>query len=93
MNYSKYVLHTFSNMKVIAASARGQITIPKKIRDKFDTDYFKVSSEGESIVLTPVEPQLKSGLMEELEDAYQDYLQHGGHTWEEVKKMSDALDD
>ena len=93
MNYSKYELHTFYNkMKVIAASARGQITIPKKIRDKFDTDYFNITAQGESIVLTPVEPAARSGLMEELEASYQDYLENGGHSWEEVKKMSEELD-
>jgi len=92
MNYSKYVLRTFKNMKVITASSRGQITIPKKIRDNFDTDYFKIKKEGQSIILTPVEPDLKPGLAELLDAAYQDYLENGGHTLEEVMEISEKLD-
>ena len=79
-------------MKVITTSSRGQITIPKKIRDRFDTDYFKISTKGDSIVLTPFEPDLKPGLAELLDAAYQDYLEHGGYTLEEVIAKSEKLD-
>lgn len=39
----------------------GQITIPKKIRDEYDTSTFHVQSDGERIVLKPANVKVDAG--------------------------------
>lgn len=40
--------------KIVQATSRGQITLPKKWRDKYETVYYKVETFNDSIVLTPL---------------------------------------
>jgi len=39
---------------VYKLSDDGRITIPKKIRDQFDTKYFEVTAEDNKIIVKPV---------------------------------------
>lgn len=39
----------------------GQITIPKAIRDEFDTRTFHVQSDGQQIVLKPANVKVDAG--------------------------------
>ena len=40
--------------QVLQATSRGQVTLPKKWRDQFNTDYFYIEIQGDTIKLTPL---------------------------------------
>lgn len=40
--------------KILQATSRGQITLPKKWREKYKTLYFKAETLDDSIVITPL---------------------------------------
>ena len=49
-------------------TVKNQITLPKKVADRFpDVDYFRVSLDGERIVLEPVRPGRAFEVRERLE--------------------------
>lgn len=81
---------------IVTTSDRGQVTIPKKFRDQFQTSHFQIKSSAQGIFLIPVEvdadPAPSPELLAELEEIYQDYQQNGGYSWEEVMAESNALE-
>ncbi len=38
--------------KIVKATERGQVTLPKKWRDQWNTEYFLVKAEGKTLTLT-----------------------------------------
>jgi AbrB family looped-hinge helix DNA binding protein len=40
--------------KVLQSTSRGQVTIPKSWRDKFDTSYYIVEIKSDELVLRPM---------------------------------------
>jgi len=59
MNVRNYYFLTKHNMstKVVTCTSKGQITIPKKWRDKFNTSTFTLSTEDNKIVIMPINPE------------------------------------
>lgn len=70
--------------KIIPVSERGQITLPKKIREQIDVKFFTCEVENGSIVLKPL--KTREEFFEELEEAEQDWKKHGGISLQEMKK-------
>ena len=71
-------------VKILQATSRGQITLPKKWRDSFDTNYFKVEVKSEKLIIVP----LKSGISfgETLEDSWNQYKKGDFVSHEELKE-------
>ncbi len=70
--------------KVLQSTERGQITLPKKWREKFDTNYFSAEIANDQIIITPL---LKAkNLDEELTDSWQEYKDGKFITHEELMK-------
>jgi bifunctional DNA-binding transcriptional regulator/antitoxin component of YhaV-PrlF toxin-antitoxin module len=57
--------------KVLQATSRGQVTLPKKWREQFDTDYYEAKMTSEGLMLTPIVKE--KNLNEELNEAWQEY--------------------
>lgn len=68
----------------LVISERGQITIPKKIRNQINVKLFMCEVEDGAIVLKPV--QTRDEFLAELDAAEKDWKKHGGKTLEEMKK-------
>lgn len=70
---------------IVSISERGQITIPKALRDKIAVTHlvFEVKDD-DSIVLTPL--QTREDFLKELENAKADYKKNGGLTIKEIKE-------
>ena len=58
-------------VKILKATSRGQVTLPKSWRDQFDTDYYEVVVKNKELVVKPVVK--KTDLEEELDKAWADY--------------------
>lgn len=58
-------------VKIQKSTSRGQITLPKEWREKFETEYFQVEILGERIVIMPL--KTASTLDDELDSAWQEY--------------------
>jgi AbrB family looped-hinge helix DNA binding protein len=72
--------------KVLQATSQGQITIPKKWRDKFDTNVYMAEIKDDVIIIKPIESNLKKGFKEELDAAWQEYLDGNYITHQELTK-------
>lgn len=70
--------------KIIPVSERGQITLPKKIREQIDVKFFTCEVEHGAIVLKPL--KTREDFLAELEEAEQDWEKHGGISLQEMKK-------
>ncbi|MBI5414750.1 AbrB/MazE/SpoVT family DNA-binding domain-containing protein [Candidatus Peregrinibacteria bacterium] len=70
--------------KIVYATSRGQVTIPKKIRDKVGTECFQVFFDDKNIILKPL--QYKKTLEEEVEESWQEYLNGDSISQEELMK-------
>jgi len=59
MNVRNYYFLTKHHMdtKVVTCTSKGQITIPKKWRDKFKTSTFTLSTEDNKLVIRPINPE------------------------------------
>lgn len=75
--------------KVLQATSQGQITIPKKWRDKFDTNVYMVEMTDDIMIIKPIEQKLKKGLKEELDTAWQEYLDGKYYSYEEIINKHD----
>lgn len=53
-----YNLYNSMKSTILKIFGTGQVTIPKKWREKFDTLHFKASMEGGKIVLEPIDDHL-----------------------------------
>lgn len=71
--------------KILQATSRGQITLPKNWREKFDTNYFQAVVEEDSITIKPIYQE--KSFKEKVEDAWQQY--RDGHILDqdELKRM------
>lgn len=70
--------------KVLQATSRGQITLPKEWRDTFDTHYFKAEIKDTELVITPL--KTVSTLNEAVEESWEEYLNGKVVSHEEVMK-------
>ncbi|HLG25909.1 MAG TPA: AbrB/MazE/SpoVT family DNA-binding domain-containing protein [Candidatus Gracilibacteria bacterium] len=57
--------------KILHATSRGQITLPKEWRDKFKVEYYEARVEVDKIVITPL--RKVDGLQEKIETAWEEY--------------------
>lgn len=70
---------------VLSLSERGQLTIPKKIRNKITVKRFVCRLEGDRIILEPL--QTREEFFKELDEIEKKWEKHGGGlTLDEVKK-------
>lgn len=53
-----YNLYKDMKSTILKVFGTGQVTIPKKWREKFDTLHFKASMEGGKIILEPIDDYL-----------------------------------
>lgn len=58
-------------VKILQATSRGQITLPKEWRDNFDTKYYKAEIKDRELIIIPLK-EMKT-LEETLEYAWQEY--------------------
>ena len=73
--------------KILQATARGQVTLPKKWREKYKTVYFKAETVNDSIVLTPLlEVGMEKDLEKELEKSWGEYKKGKYVDAEELEK-------
>lgn len=70
--------------KIIPLSGRGQITLPKKIREQIHVKFFTCEIAQGNILLKPL--KTREEFFTELEEADQDWEKHGGVTLQEMKK-------
>ena len=71
---------------VLPVSARGQITIPKKLRGTLRTNYVHCYLQDNNIVLQPL--QTKDDFFRELEASEKSWDKKGGYSLAEVIKKS-----
>ncbi len=57
--------------KILQATSRGQITLPKSWRDKFNTNYYVVEIKDDTLSFKPFIQ--KKTFEQQLEDAWQEY--------------------
>lgn len=70
-------------MHIIKCTSRGQVTLPKKWRDKVKTTHFLVEMDGDDLILKPVKQKT---FAEILEEGWQSYKAGNYITHEELKK-------
>lgn len=70
--------------QILPVSERGQITIPKEMRDCIKVKFFICEMQDDALVLKPL--QTREEFIEELEVAEKDLKKHGGKTIEQLKK-------
>ena len=75
------------DQEVIEISARGQITIPKKIRSILKGKFVTISILNNQIILTPV--QTLDSFLNELDEAHQDWKKNGGISLTDLKSKYD----
>lgn len=56
--------------KILQATSRGQVTLPKGWRDKFATSYFLAEIKNDELVIKPLSSKT---LKDEVEDSWQEY--------------------
>ncbi len=71
-------------VKILPLSERGQITLPKKVRDTIKVKFFTCELQDGTIILSPL--KTREEFFEELETAEQEWEKHGGKTLDEMKK-------
>ena len=83
------------DVPILTVSERGQITIPITVRKQFDTDLYQVQIQEHGIFLKPLEIEeyedgviVMPALRKELDEAWGDYQQNGGHDFEAVVNAS-----
>ena len=57
--------------KILHATSRGQITLPKSWRDKTGTKYFQVTVHDDKLIVRPIHPQ--KTLQQKVEDSWSEY--------------------
>lgn len=58
--------------KIMQSTNRGQITLPKTWRDKFDTSYFMAEISENEIIIRPL--TTPKNFKNEVENSWQEYL-------------------
>lgn len=72
---------------VLEISSRGQITIPKKIRNLLKGKFVSIKVIENQIILTPV--QTVDAFLNELDEIHQDWKKNGGINLEQIKEKYD----
>lgn len=62
------------NTTILSSTSRGQVTLPKNWRDKFDTRFYKAEMKEGLITLTPLLEE-KNDLESQIEASWQEYKQ------------------
>lgn len=76
--------------KVLVVSERGQVTIPKKFRSKFKTNFLVCYPDSDGrLILAPMET--KEEFFDELESSYRDWKKRGGYSFDEVMGESEKM--
>lgn len=57
--------------KILQATSRGQVTLPKGWRDKFDTTYYVAEIKNDELVLKPLSKN--KNLKDEVENSWKEY--------------------
>ncbi|MBU0458404.1 AbrB/MazE/SpoVT family DNA-binding domain-containing protein [Patescibacteria group bacterium] len=70
--------------KILTTNDRGQLTLPKDMRDEVGARVFICSLEDGGFVLKPM--QTREEFWDECDAAFEDWKKHGGYTLEEMKK-------
>lgn len=70
--------------QVLEISARGQITIPKKIRKLIKDQFVTIKIVDNTIVLTPL--QTVDKFLDELDETHQEWKANGGVSLAEYRK-------
>lgn len=70
--------------QILPVSERGQITIPKEMRDCIKVKFFICEMQGNELILKPL--QTREEFIEELETAEKNWEKHGGKTIAQMKK-------
>ncbi|MBI4994503.1 AbrB/MazE/SpoVT family DNA-binding domain-containing protein [Candidatus Peregrinibacteria bacterium] len=70
--------------QILPVSERGQITIPKEMRDNIKVKFFVCEMEDDTLILKPL--QTREEFIEELEEAEKDCKKHGGKTLAQMRK-------
>lgn len=68
--------------KILTATSRGQVTLPKAWRDKMNTSNFIATVDGEKLIIRP----LKKTLEDIVEDSWEEYKNGKVVTHEEMIK-------
>ena len=71
-------------LQILSVSERGQITIPKEMRDNIKVKFFVCEMKDDTLVLSPL--QTREEFIEELEGAEKDWKKRGGKTLTQMKK-------
>jgi len=77
----------FMNTTILTISERGQITIPKKIRQKLKVQHVSCTLEDSALVLRPL--QTREEFFAELDVAEKEWQKKGGVSLAEMKKKYD----
>jgi len=75
--------------KIIPVSERGQITLPKKVRDAIKVKFFTCEVEDGTIILKPM--QTREEFFDELEEREKDWEKNGGIPWNKVMEKAGLL--
>lgn len=73
-----------NDTSILPLSERGQITIPKQVRDQISVRYFICRIEGGNIVLRPL--QTREDFISDLEKAENDWEKRGGFTLKQMEE-------
>jgi bifunctional DNA-binding transcriptional regulator/antitoxin component of YhaV-PrlF toxin-antitoxin module len=69
--------------KILQATSRGQVTLPKAWRDQYKTQYFISEVQGTTLVIKPL---MKEDFGDSVESAWSDYKNGNFATSEELMK-------
>lgn len=72
---------------ILSLSDRGQLTIPKKVRNQITVKRFICNIENGNIILTPL--QTRDEFLQELDEAEKEWETKGGLNLSELKKKYD----
>ena len=70
--------------KILQATSRGQVNLPKEWRKLFNTNYFKVEIKDTELVITPL--ITVNTLNEAVEESWEEYLKGKTISHEKVMK-------
>jgi len=73
--------------RIVTTNDRGQLTLPKKMREKAGARNFICYFLEGKFVLEPM--QTRDEFLEECDGALKDWKKHGGYTLEEMRKRHD----
>lgn len=69
--------------KILQATSRGQVTLPKAWRDQYDTQYFTTEIEGATLIIKPL---IQDNFVKSVESAWSEYKKGDYVASEELMK-------